>query len=293
MKRLFKGSIPSGQRTNAAGSIDLLIFGDGTGPSRVKEVWNAGLKELGLYVKCGGVRETDAEWAAAQPYLWRQPNGQPYTQGQYGWAYGDIQRHAMQWADNVVIPHIQATLAQVPEGTYKWIMVDNCIGQHPSLFVPSMPTDYSYVGYHDATLSILMDIRMAFPTMKILANGWQGWAPIGYRGEALGATSPNYADGIWFEGLTYKTNGAQQDAGRFQQDQGVFLSMLRAGKIAIWDEPGTITGSGATDKEKEAARMARRKALGFFLSTTAVGINPDNGYWNESGTRWMDWWRGV
>lgn len=280
MKRFWKGSVPSGQRVAAASSVDLLIFGDGTGPSQVKEVWNAGLKELGLYVKCGGVREGDAEWNAAQPYLWRQPSGQPYTQGQYGWAYGDIQRHAYLWAHEVVLPHIQATLAQVPEGTYKWIMVDNCIGQHPSLFVPAKPPDYSDSGYHDATLAILQLIRTTFPSMKILPNGWQGWAPIGYRGEALGATAPNYADGIWFEGVAYKTNGTQQDAGRFQQDQGAFLSMTRAGKIVVWDEPGT---SG----------MARRKALGFFLSTTAVGINPDNAYWNESGTRWMDWWRGT
>ena len=280
MKRLFKGSIPSGQRVNAAGSIDLLIFGDGTGPSQVKEVWNAGLKELGLYVKCGGVREADAEWAAAQPYLWRQPNGQPYTQGQFGWAYGDIQKNAVSWVLDVVIPHIHATLDQVPLGTYRWIMVDNCIGQHPSLFIPSKPPDYVDKAYHDATLIILQAIRAAFIDMKILANGWQGWAPPGLRGEALGTTAPNYADGIWFEGITYKTSGTQQDTGRFQQDQGAFLSMTRAGKVAIWDEPG-------------AAGMARRKALGFFLSTTAVGVNPDNGYWNESGTRWMDWWRGA
>lgn len=282
MNRFWKGSVPSGQRVAAAGSVDLLIFGDGTGPSQVKEVWNAGLKELGLYVKCGGVRETDAEWGAAQPYLWRQPNGQPYTQGQYGWAYGDIQRFPKDWAEKVVVPHVQATLAQVPGGTYRWIFVDNCIGQHPSLFVPSKPPDYMERTYHDATLQVLLGIRAAFPAMKILANGWQGWAPTGCRGEALGATEPNYVDGIYFEGMLYDVKGNYQGDARFVQDQGAFMSFLRAGKACIWDDPGA--GYGTPE---------RRRSLGYFLGTTSASINPGNAYFAHSETRWADWIRGV
>lgn len=282
MNRFWKGSIPSGQRASAAGSVDLLIFGDGTGPSQVKEVWNAGLKELGLYVKCGGVRETDAEWEEAQDLLWRQPNGQPYTQEQYGWAYGDIQKYAVSWALEVVIPHVQAALVQVPEGTYRWIFVDNCIGQHPTLFVPNVPPDYSDSGYHDATLAILQLIRTTFPSMKILPNGWQGWAPIGYRGEALGATSPNYADGIYFEGMLYDVEGNYQGDPRFIQDQGTLMSMLRAGKVCIWDDPGA--GYGTPE---------RRRSLGYFLGTTSVSINPGNAYFAHSEARWADWIRGI
>lgn len=283
MKRLYKGSVPSGQRGSAAQSVDLLIFGDGTGPSQVKEVWNAGLKELGLYVKCGGVRTTDAEWVAAQPYLWRQPNGEPYTQGQFGWAYGDIQVFAGAWLDKVVVPHVQAALAQVPSGTYQWVMVDNCIYQHPSLFVPNVPPGYVVKTYHDATLFILEGLRKVLPTgMRIIANGWQGSAPIGFRGEALGSTSPNYADGLWFEGVGYKTNGSTQPPDRFIQDQGAFLSMLRAGKVCVWDEPGAPSDSAE-----------RRRSLSYFLGTTSVAVRPENAYFNEPSTRWLDWWRSV
>ena len=85
MRRLFKGSVPSGQRGEAAKSVDLLIFGDGTGASQIKEVRSlSDTIELGVYVKCGGVRTTDAEWNAAQPYLWRQPNGQPTPKDSMG-----------------------------------------------------------------------------------------------------------------------------------------------------------------------------------------------------------------
>ena len=288
MRRLYKGSVPSGQRVQAAQSVDLLIFGDGTGPSQIKEV-RAGnsANELGIYVKCGGVRTIDAEWDAAQPYLWRQPNGTPYTQGQYGWAYADLQRYAEEWAHVVVIPHVEAQLAQLPAGTIQWVMVDNCIYQHPSLFVPNVPPDYDVRTYHDATLRVLLVLRewlydpkveARFGRMKILANGWQGSALIGYRGEALGSTSPNYCDGVWFEGVVHKTNGDVQNSARFQEDQGAFMSLLRSGKVCVWDEPG-------------AHGMDRRKSLGYWLATTAVSVNGDNGYFNESATKWADWVR--
>ena len=281
MRRLFKGSVPSGQRTDAAKSIDLLIFGDGTGPSQIKEVRAASSTiELGIYVKCGGVRTTDAEWNAAQPYLWLQPDGTPYTQGQYGWAYADLQKYAAEWAKAVVIPHVKATLDQLPAGTIQWIMVDNCIYQHPSLFVPSAPPDYDVRLYHDATLRVLLELRSSFPGYKLLPNGWQGAAPAGYQGQALGSTSPNYCDGVWFEGMRQKTGGGEQNGTRFQQDQGAFMSLLRFGKVCVWDEPG-------------ASGMDRRRSLGFFAGTTAVALNGDNGYFNESSTRWADWTRGL
>lgn len=290
MKRLYKGSVPSGQRTAAAQSIDLLIFGDGTGASQIKEVRAASNTiELGIYVKCGGVRTTDAEWAAAQPYLWRLPDGTPYTQGQYGWAYADLQKYAVEWAKNVVIPHVEATLAQLPPGTIQWVMVDNCIYQHPSLFVPKMPPDYVIPTYHDATLRVLLELRAwlddpaqvaRFGKQKILVNGWQGSAPPSYQGQALGSTSPNYCDGVWFEGMLQKTSGGEQNQARFQQDQGAFMSLLRAGKVCVWDEPG-------------ASGMDRRRSLGFFAATTAVAVNGDNGYFNESSARWADWVRGL
>lgn len=294
MKRLFKGSVPSGQRVQAAQSVDLLIFGDGTGPSQIKEV-RAGnsANELGIYVKCGGVRSSDAEWQAAQPFLWKQPNGTPYTQGQYGWCYADLQRYAEEWARIVVIPHVEAQLAPLAAGTIQWVMVDNCIYQHPSLFVPVVPPDYDVRTYHDATLRVLLVLRewlydpkveARFGRMKILANGWQGSAPVGFRGEALGSKDMNYCDGVWFEGMAQKVGGDDQDTARFIQDQGAFMSLLRAGKVCVWDEPGA---------GKKGNPMDKRRSAGFFASTTAVAVNGDNGYFNESAPKWADWWRGV
>lgn len=290
MRRVFKGSVPSGQRADAAKSIDLLIFGDGTGPGQIKEVRAASSTiELGIYVKCGGVRTTDAEWNAAQPYLWRQPNGAPYTQGQNGWAYADLQKYAVEWTHSVVIPHVEATLSLLPPGTIQWIMVDNCIYQHPSLFVPRVPPDYGVRLYHDATLRVLLTLREwlddpvqvnRFGRQKLLPNGWQGSAPPGYQGQALGSTSPNYCDGVWFEGMLQKTGGGEQSGTRFQQDQGAFMSLLRFGKVCVWDEPG-------------ASGMDHRRSFGYFAATTAVAVNGDNGYFNESATRWADWIRAL
>lgn len=293
MRRLFKGSIPSGQRVDAAKSCDLIIFGDGTGPSQIKEVRaGSSTNELGIYVKCGGVRVTDAEWPAAQPYLWKQSNGLPYAQGQYGWAYADLQNYAEEWARTVVIPHVEAQLAPFAAGTIQWVMVDNCIYQHPTLFVPNVPPDYDVRTYHDATLHVLLVLRAwldapaqvnRFGRQKLLPNGWQGSAPIGFRGGALGSTSPNYADGVWFEGFVYDMSGNYQGDARFVQDQGAFMSLLRSGKVCIWDDPG------AGKKNP----LDRRKSFGYFAATTAVSVNPDNGYWNESTARWADWIRGL
>ena len=290
MRRTYKGSVPSGQRAQAAQSVDLLIFGDGTGASQMKEV-RAGnsANELGIYVKCGGVRTTDAEWNAAQPYLWKQSNGQPYTQGQFGWAYADLQRYAEEWARAVVIPHVEAQLALLPAGTIQWVMVDNCIYQHPSLFVPVVPPDYDVRTYHDATLHGLLVLRSwldapaqvnRFGRMKLLPNGWQGSAPVGFRGEALGSKDMNYCDGVWFEGMRFKTSGEMQSDARFIQDQGAFMSLLRAGKVCVWDEPGASVVS-----------YGKRQSLGLFAATTAVAVNGDNGYFNESSPKWVDWWR--
>lgn len=263
LRTAFKGSPASADAASVATARDLVILGDGTGPSKAKAIRaaNPGVM-LGLYVKCGGVRSTDAEWAAAQPYLWRDASGTAYTQGQNGWAYADLQRFANLWAETVVIPHIAATLAAVPAGTYDTILVDNAVQQHPSLFVPKAPPDYSQRTYHDATLAVLRRVRAAFPGYRLLANGWQGWADPGLRGEALGATDPEtgkpWVEGAWFEGVGWSMAGKAPTAARYQQDLGAYLGLASAGKLVVWDEGG-VSG------------WRWREAAGQMIAATGYG----------------------
>lgn len=274
---LHKGTVSSTDITAAAGARDFVVIGDGTGASKPKGIRAANpTVPIATYVKVGGVRSGDAEWSAAQPYLWRQADGQPFTQGQFGWAYADLQRSAHEWAAAVVIPHVKAALAQVPVGTYDWIFVDNVIAQHASLFVPARPADYIDQTYHDATLAVLTDLRAAFPSLKLMCNGWQGWQRIGLRGEALGAPEP--CAGIWFEGVRYDTSGRQRTDDRFIQDQGAFLSLNAAGKTVVWDEPGPSS-------------LGVRQALGLFVATSSLAANPNAALFNYSGPPWADWWR--
>lgn len=289
LRVLYKGSVASADAPIVATARDVIILGDGTGASKAKAIRAASSSTaLGLYVKCGGVRPTDAEWSDAQPLLWRSASGTVYTQGQNGWSYADLQRFPNQWAAAVVIPHIRATLAAVPAGTYSIVMVDNAVQQHPSLFAPNAPPDYDFKAYHDATLVVLRQIRMALPGMRIIPNGWQGWAPEGLRGEALGGNDPAtglpWADGIWFEGLAYSTGGKAQPPARFTQDLGAFMSFVTNGKLAVWDEPGV---SGAKWREAAGQMIAATGRAAWALSPSAV----ENALLSVDGPQWQDWWR--
>ena len=270
---VWKGSAPTADVPAIATGRDFLVFGDGTGPSKIKAARAASpAVPIAVYVKAGGVRTTDAEWADAQALLWRQPNGEPYTQIQNGWAFGDIQRFPNQWAAVVVIPHLRASLAGL-DGVADWIFIDNVLYQDASLFKPQRPPDYDAPTYHNATLVILQLIREAFPGRKLVANGWQGGAPAGLRGEAL----PGRVDGVWFECWYAKCSGKTPTPERFAQDQGALISMARAGLVTVVDEPGLAPYSAAW-----------REAFGVWIATTGRAGVWDRAYCNLSSGPWSD-----
>lgn len=270
----WKGSAPTADVPAIATGRDFLVFGDGTGPSKIKAARAASATvPIAVYVKAGGVRSSDAEWADAQSLLWRQPNGEPYTQSQNGWAFGDIQRFPNQWAAVVVIPHLRAALAGLDASVVDWIMVDNVIYQDASLFTPQRPPDYDAKAYHDATLLILQRVREAFPDRKILPNGWQGGAPAGLRGEAL----PGRVDGVWFECWYRKCSGKEPTPERFAQDQGALISLARAGLVTVVDEPGLQPYSAAW-----------REAFGVWVATMGRAGVWDRAYFNLSAGPWVE-----
>lgn len=271
---VWKGSAPTADVPAIATGRDFLVFGDGTGPSKIKAARAASATvPIAVYVKAGGVRQSDAEWSDAQSLLWRQPNGEPYTQSQNGWAFGDIQRYPNQWATVVVIPHLRAALAGLDASVVDWIMVDNVIYQDASLFTPQRPPDYDAKAYHDATLLILQRVREAFPDRKILPNGWQGGAPAGLRGEAL----PGRVDGVWFECWYRKCSGKEPTPERFAQDQGALISLARAGLVTVVDEPGLAPYSPAW-----------REAFGVWVATTGRAGVWDRAHFNLSSGPWVE-----
>ena len=268
----WKGSAPTADVPAIATGRDFLVFGDGTGPSKIKAARAASATvPIAVYVKAGGVRQSDAEWSDAQSLLWRQPNGEPYTQSQNGWAFGDIQRYPNQWATVVVIPHLRAALAGLDASVVDWIMVDNVIYQDASLFTPQRPPDYDAKLYHDATLVVLQRIREAFPGRKLVVNGWQGGAPQGLRGEAL----PGLVDGVWFECWYAKCSGKPPTPERFAQDQGALISLARAGLVTVVDEPGLQPYSAAW-----------REAFGVWVATLGRAGVWGRAYFNLSAGPW-------
>lgn len=273
----FKGSPASADVPALVASRDFIVFGDGTGPSKIRAAHAANpTVPLAVYVKAGGVRPSDAEWADAQPLLWKSATGVAYTQSQNQWSFGDVQRYPNQWAATVVIPHIRAQIT--PE--IDWIFVDNVLYQDPSLFLPTVPPDYDARTYHDATLTVLLRIREAFPDRKLIVNGWQGGAPAGLRGEALGSTSPRYVEGVWFECWYAKCSGKMPTATRFAQDQAGLMGLTQAGLVTVVDEAGLAPYSPLW-----------REAFGIWLATTGRVGKWGNVYFNLSAGPWDGWER--
>lgn len=280
---VYKGSPASADIVAMSTSRDLYVAGDGTGASKLRSFRAANPKgDLLVYVKASGVRKTDAEWgdAVSKGLLWTQANGEPYTQSQNGWAFGNVQQLPHQWAEVVVIPHVAAALAGLEPGVVTGILVDNTTWQDPTLFNPRVPDNFSARGYHDGTLSILLRLRGAFPGLKLFANGYQGGAPDGLRGEALGSSSPNYVDGIWFECWYASCGGKPRDASRFARDQAALMGFVAAGKSVVVDEAGLTPFTPLW-----------REALGIFIATTGRVGRWDNAYFNLSSAPWGDWWR--
>ena len=277
IRTVFKGSPASADIPALVASRDFIVFGDGTGPSKIKAARTASpTTPLAIYVKAGGVRQSDAEWLDAQPLLWRSATGAAYTQTQNGWSFSDLQRFPNQWAAAVAIPHIRAQLT--PE--IDWIFVDNVLYQDPSLFAPNAPPDYDARSYHDATLTVLLRIREAFPDRKLIVNGWQGGAPAGLRGEALGSTSPRYVEGVWFECWYAKCSGKRPTDARFAQDQAGLMGLTQAGLVTVVDEAGLAPYSPLW-----------REAFGVRLATTGRGGEWGNAYFNLSAGPFEGWAR--
>jgi hypothetical protein len=282
---VFKGSPASADVPALVASRDFIVFGDGTGPSKIRAARTANpTVPLAVYVKAGGARVSDAEWNDAQPLLWRQASGEPFLQSQNGWAFGDLQRFPNQWAATVVIPHLRAALAGLEPGVVTWIFVDNVIFQDPSLFSPAVPREYDAKAYHDGTLAVLRAIRAAFPDQRIIVNGWQGGAPAGFRGEVLGGNDPAtglpWADGVWFECWYRRCNGKPPTAERFAQDQGALLAFMQAGKVTVVDEAGLQPYSAAW-----------REAFGVWLATTGRVGRWESAYFNVSAGPFEGWIR--
>lgn len=268
-----KGSFATADIPALVASRDFIVFGDGTGPSKIKAARAASPTiPLAVYVKAGGVRQSDAEWSAAQPLLWRSATGAAYTQTQNGWSFADLQRYPNQWAAAVVIPHIRAQLT--PE--IDWLFVDNVLYQDPSLFAPFAPPDYDARAYHDGTLTVLRAIRAEFPGYKLIVNGIQGGAPAGLRGEALGT---DIVEGVWAECWYAKCSGKAPTPARFQQDQGLVMGLLSAGKVVVVDEAGLAPYSPAW-----------REAFGVWLSTTAR-VGWERAYFTLSAGPFEGWER--
>ena len=276
-----KGSFPTADIPSVIASRDFVVFGDGTGPSKIKAARAANpTAPLAIYVKAGGVRPSDAEWADAQPLLWKSATGVTYTHSANSWAFADLQRYPNQWAAAVVVPHIRAQIT--PE--VDWIFVDNLMFQDPTLFSPGVPPDYSIPGYHGGTLVVLRAIRAAFPDRKLIGNGWQGGSAAGYRGEVLGGVDPTtglpWLDGVWFECWYAKCSGKAPTAARFAQDQAALMGFVQAGKVTVVDEAGLTPYTPLW-----------REAFGIWLATTARIGRWDNAYFNLSSPPWGDWSR--
>lgn len=284
VRTVYKGSVTSAEVGSMALERDFYVAGDGTGASKLRAYRAANpAAPLAVYVKAGGVRASDAEWADAQALLWRQANGEPFTQSQNGWSFGDLQRFPNQWAAAVVIPHLRAALAGLDPGVVTWIFVDNVAFQDPTLFSPAVPREYDAKAYHDGTLAVLRAVRAAFPDRSLVVNGWQGGAPAGFRGEALGGNDPAtglpWADGVWFECWYRKCSGKAPTPERFAQDQGALLAFMQAGKVTVVDEAGLQPYSPAW-----------REAFGVWIATTARG-SWGRSYFNVSAAPWAGWLR--
>lgn len=204
------------------------------GPSkaaRLRELNPAGL--VLRYTKIGGLHgpETrpptgDPDWAEIErrDLVARDERGAPVRNTENGWFYVDLLDPARRgaWIEVLV-----ARLAVDLEG-YDGVMLDNSGVVHESL-MSARPAGYDDAAYFDAVHEVLRAVRAALPGKTIVFNSYGGFAAERLRGPAL----LDVADGIYFEGFSFKVTGTHFASRRLVQQLTDFAAAARSGKITV------------------------------------------------------------
>lgn len=204
------------------------------GPSkaaRLRELNPAGLALR--YTKIGGLHgpetrppDGDPDWAevARRDLVARDASGAPVRNTENGWFYVDLLDPARRasWTELLI-----ARLAADLDG-YDGVMLDNSGVVHESL-MSARPAGYDDAAYFDAVHEVLRAVRAALPAKTIVFNSYGGFAPERLRGPAL----LDAADGLYFEGFSFKVSGGHFAARRLTQQLGDFAAAARAGKLTV------------------------------------------------------------
>lgn len=283
LRTVFQGSYSRDDtaQVDFVASHDLHVIG--VGPTKLDELRQANPDLTALYyTKIAGVHgpETrppsgDPQWAqaVAQNLLLKGASGNYVRNTTNGWYYINIQdatKRAKWWA-------IQKSVLGPQMAYYDGIYFDNTttITSDFEDLVTEPPLGYDESAYYNAVYALLGATRTDFPGKTVIFNTYAGWETPGFRGLELLPV----ADGIFFEGFSYKVRAGLFDKPRLLQQLTDFAGIVQSGKSAValdYGSPGDITRR--TLSLACYLLVANENALHFFSSPE---VDSDVQQWPE------------
>ncbi len=283
LRKVFQGSYSrdDSQEVDFVAAHDLHVIG--VGPNKLDELRQANPNLTALYyIKIAGVHgpETrppsgDPQWAqaVAQNLLWKAASGNYVRNTTNGWYYINIQdptKRAKWWA-------LQKSVLGPQMAYYDGLYFDNTttITSDFEDLVTEPPVGYDETAYYDGLYSLLSSARSEYPGKTVFFNTYAGWETPGFRGVEL----LPMADGMFFEGFSYKVRAGLFDKPRLLQQLADFASVVRGGKHAV-----ALDYAAPTDIARRTFSLAcymlvaNDNALHFFSSPE---VDSDVQQWPE------------
>lgn len=285
LRTVFQGSYSRDDtaQVDFVASHDLHVIG--VGPTKLDELRQANPNLTALYyMKIAGVHgpETrppsgDPQWAqaVAQNLLLKAASGNYVRNTTNGWYYINIQdatKRAKWWA-------IQKSVLGPQMAYYDGIYFDNTttITSDFEDLVTEPPLGYDEAAYYNALYALLGAARTDYPGKTVIFNTYAGWETPGFRGLELLPV----ADGMFFEGFSYKVRAGLFDKPRLLQQLTDFASIVQSGKTAVALDYGSPTDiKTRTFSLACYLLVANENAMHFFSSPE---VDSDVQQWPEDG----------
>ncbi len=237
LRTVFQGSYSRDDtaQVDFVASHDLHVIG--VGPTKLDELRQANPNLTALYyIKIAGVPgpETrppsgDPQWAqaVAQNLLWKGASGNYVRNSTNGWYYVNIQdpaKRAKWWA-------LQKSVLGPQMAYYDGMYFDNTttITSDFEDLVTEPPVGYDESAYYNGLYALLGAARTEYPGKTVIFNTYAGWETPGFRGLELLPV----ADGMFFEGFSYKVRAGLFDKPRLLQQLTDFAGIVQSGKTAV------------------------------------------------------------
>ena len=210
------------------------------GPSHVQELknYNPDLKVL-YYFNAKGVHTYHPYWneVVDAGLLWKDENGNPIKNIKHGWYLVDIRSPV--WTD-IAINYLSEKMSY-----YDGIALDEVGILYPENLT-NLPYDYNQDEFYSSLILFVQNLKQQFPNKTIIFNGYRRVS--GYKGMKI----LSHADGLSFEGFSYRFNGSYIGKEALRNELiDFFIATHYKHKVAYFIDMGK-----STDYEKRMFSLA-------------------------------------